>query len=123
MLIQEHIQTALDFLQAADSEFATGDTLQASEKLWGAASHAVMAFAQQRGWPFGKHAHIKAAADRLASEYDDPSLTSGFTVAQQFHANFYHDFMEEDDLDRARPIVRDYIERLIEIYNDTLPVS
>ena len=116
MLVQEHIQTAQDFLDAADREFAAGDTLQGSEKMWGAASHAVMALASQRGWPFGSHRHLKAGADRLAGEYADFSLQSGFAAAQQFHANFYHNFMEEDDLDRTRPVVRDYVERLLRIH-------
>ena len=43
MLVHQHIQTAQDFLEAADREFEAGDILQGSEKMWGAASHAVMA--------------------------------------------------------------------------------
>ena len=35
MQTQEHAQTAIDFLEAADREFASGDVLQGSEKLWG----------------------------------------------------------------------------------------
>ena len=48
MLTQELAETAQDFLKAADREFAEGDALQGSEKLWGAASHAVMTLAKQR---------------------------------------------------------------------------
>ena len=47
MLTQEHAQTARDFLTVADEEFSAGDMLQGSEKMWGAAAHAVMAVAQQ----------------------------------------------------------------------------
>ena len=36
MLTQEHAQTARAFLDEADREFAEGDALQASEKMWGA---------------------------------------------------------------------------------------
>ena len=71
--------------------------------MWGAAAHAVMAAAQQRGWPFGSHNALKVAAQRLALEQEVQTLTSGFVVAQQFHANFYHDFMEPDDIEMARP--------------------
>ena len=53
MNIEDHIQTAHGFLEDADREFSAGDHLQASEKLWGAASHAVMAVAQQHDWPMG----------------------------------------------------------------------
>ena len=115
MIVQEHIHTAQDFLAAADRELAAGEVLQGSEKLWGAASHAIMAVAQQRGWPFGSHRMLKLAADRLAAEHDDPALRSGFVAAQQFHANFYHDFMEHDDLERTRPVVHDFVARVLDL--------
>ena len=33
--VNERIQAAQDFLEAADREFAAGDNRQGSEKLWG----------------------------------------------------------------------------------------
>ncbi len=113
MLIREHVQTARDLLEAADEEFAAGDVLQGSEKMWGAASHAVMAVAQQRGWPYGSHRALKMAADRLAREYDDPTLRLGFVAAEKFHANFYHGFMEDFELDGDRPLIRDFVTRVL----------
>ena len=113
MLTEEHTQTTQQFLQQADAEFAAGDNLQGSEKMWAAAAHAVMALAQDRGWPFGSHRSLKIAADRLAEQYDDPGISDGFLAAQQFHANFYHDFMEEDDLERGRESVRRFVARLL----------
>ncbi len=119
MLIQDHIETAQSFLEAADREFAQGDHLQASEKLWGAATHAVMAVAQQHGWPYGSHRAMKTAVRRLAEQYDDPLLPGGFGFAEKFHANFYHDFMEDFDLESDRPLVRDFVHRVIAL----LPVN
>ena len=113
MLIQDHVQTARDFLEASDDEFAAGDVLQGSEKMWGAASHAVMAVAQQRGWPYGSHRALKMAADRLAEEHDDLALRSGFGLAEKFHANFYHGFMEDFELDGDRPLIRDFVARVL----------
>ena len=115
MLTHEHQQTAQDFLDAADREFTGGDHLQGSEKMWGAAAHAIMAVAQNKGWPFGSHQALKIAADRLTSEYNDPTLAAGFGVAQKFHANFYHDFMESDDIRRDRPTVADFVARLLSL--------
>ena len=107
-----HIETAQGFLEAADKELDAGDVLQGSEKLWGAASHAVMAMAQERGWDHGRHGAMKAAVRRLAEEYDDPVLVSEFVAARALHANFYHDFMEDHDLEDARLLVRDFVERV-----------
>ncbi|MCY4653048.1 MAG: hypothetical protein OXC95_07775 [Dehalococcoidia bacterium] len=112
MKIRDHIETAQSFLEAADREFAAGDHLQASEKLWGAASHAVMAAAQQHGWPYGSHRAMKTVARRLAEQYADPFLLGGFAFAEKFHANFYHDFMEDFDLEGDRPMVRDFVHRV-----------
>ena len=113
MNVQEHVKTAQDFLNAADREFAAGDHLQGSEKLWGAASHAVMAAAQQNGWPYGSHRAMKSTARRLAEQHEEPLLLGGFVSAEKFHANFYHDFMEDFELDGDRPLVRDFVHRMI----------
>ena len=109
------MRTARDFLDAADAEFDAGDALQGSEKTWGAASHAVMAVAQQRGWPFGNHNALRTAARRLTAERNDRVLLAGFTTAEKFHANFYHDFMEQGaDFDTSRDVVREFVTRVLD---------
>jgi uncharacterized protein (UPF0332 family) len=113
MLVQEHVQTAREFLEAADREFAAGDVLQGSEKMWGAASHAVMAVAQQRGWPYGSHRALIMAVRRLAEEYDAPILRAEFGMAEMLHANFYHGFMEDYQLDNTRELARDFVGRAL----------
>lgn len=113
MRVQEHVETAWGFLEESDREFAKGDDLQASEKLWGAASHAVMAVAQERGWPYGSHRAMKTAVRRMAEQDDAPLLPGGFGFAEKFHANFYHGFMEDFDLESDRPMVRDFVHRVI----------
>ena len=110
---EEHAQIARSFLVNADREFNAGDQLQGSEKLWGAATHAVTALAKQRGWRFGKANARSMAVDRLAEEEDDPSLSDGYWAAEQFHANFYHDFMEDDTIERGRPVVARFVNRIL----------
>ena len=102
-------------LGALGREFTNGDALQGSEKLWGAASHAAMAIAMQRGWSFSKHNAKVAAVNRLAQEYDERSLALEFLTAEQFHASFYHDFMEDDVIERGRPVIAHFVRRIIEI--------
>lgn len=115
LLTHEHIETAREFLEKADQEFAAGDVLQGSEKTWGAASHMVMAAAQQRGWPFGDHRSLKATVERLSEEQGDPSLSYQFAVAEKFHANFYHRFMQDYEFVADRPTVRRFVERMQEL--------
>ncbi len=113
MLTHEHVQTARDFLEASDREFAAGDHLQGSEKLWGAAAHAVMAAMQQRGWSGTTHRALKFSAEQLAREYDDRSIREGFIAAEEFHRNFYNDSMEDYQMDLDRPVVRDFVARIL----------
>ena len=113
MQVQEYTQTARDFLDDADHQFSSGHILQGSAKLWGATVHAVMTVAQERGWAHGNHNALKMAVGKLIAEHDAPELRGGFAAAQQFHANSYHGFMEENDVTFARPLVHDFVERIL----------
>lgn len=113
MNVKEHKETAREFLVASDREFEAGDVLQGSEKLWGAATHALMAVAQEEGQDYGSHRELKRAAERLSEERNDSLIRSGFGVAEKFHANFYHGFMEDFQIDGDRRTVREFVERLL----------
>ena len=113
MLTKEHEQTAREFLHAGARELASGDELQGSEKMWGAASHAIMAVAQQRSWPYGNHSAMVIAARRIADELNDGDLRAGLLAAQHFHANFYHGFMENEDVEPNAELVRRFVDRML----------
>ena len=113
----DYAEAAQRFLADADREFASGDIAQASEKLWGAASQAVIAVAKQRGWKYGSHRDLKIAAERLADENDDSRFRSEFGVAEKFHANFYHQFMEDYELERDPVEVRNLVNRVLALLN------
>ena len=86
--------------------------MQASEKLWGAASQAMIAVAKDRGWQYGSHAALKTAVRHLANEMRDDSILIGFSMAEKFHANFYHGFMDDLQLEDDRPRVREFVHRV-----------
>lgn len=108
--VEEHLQTARDFLSRSDEEFASGEVLQASEKLWGAVTQAVTAAARQRGLDSGKSYHRKVVIRRLYEESGDDLLRGGYAAVEIFHANFYHDFMEDYQIEENRPLVRDFLQ-------------
>ena len=113
--VQDHVDAALRFLDQSDLEFAAGDARQGSEKLWGAVTQAVMAVAKQRGWDWGKHNARKAAVARLEDEYPSGKFRLGFFAAEQFHANFYHDFMEDDVIEQGRPLVHQFVRDMLRL--------
>ncbi len=109
---QKRIETAMTFLRQSDQEFAAGDRLQASEKLYGAAVQVVTAIAQLRNWRYDSHRAMKNNVYRLGREYGDNSIVGGFATAEKFHWNFYHDSMEPYEIEGERPIVHDFVERI-----------
>ena len=113
MRVKEHAETAREFLIASDREFAAGDLVQGSEKLWGAAAHAIMAVAQERGWDHRSHRSLKNAAVRLSREQGDPLILAHFGLSEKFHRNFYHDDMEDWERDIDGPLVHDFVARVL----------
>ena len=73
MLATEHIETARQFLADADREYEAGDMLQASEKLWGAASHVVIAEMHRRGTKSSGHRAMILAVVRLPRTSTTPN--------------------------------------------------
>ena len=118
MTAAEHAQTARDFLVASDREFAAGDRLQGSEKLYGAATQAVIAICQRRGWRYRSHRDMKNAVTNLAREQEDQFIITGFVTAENFHRNFFHDHMEDYDIDAERPAVRHFVSRMLELLQE-----
>ena len=118
MTTPEHAQTARDFLAASDREFAAGDHLQGSEKLYGAATQAVIAICQQRGWRYKSHRAMKQAVSELAREQGEPLIVGGFSAAERFHGNFFHDNMEDYDIDTERPAVQHFVDRVLALLED-----
>ena len=113
MTAADHLQTAREFLERSRSEFDGGDEMQGSEKLWGSASHVVMGLALQRGWPINKHSDLKRAVNDLSQETGDQALKFRFSVAEKFHANYYHGFMDDFQIVDDRPMVEEFVTQLL----------
>ena len=123
MTIAEHVNTALVFLQQSEQEFAAGDIIQGSEKLWGAASHAVLALAKQRGWPADSRQDMLNTTRRVAQERGEPYLESEFAVARKFHSNFFgpdvfDPFRETDAMEHERQMVASFVHRALAIVDE-----
>ncbi|MXY45903.1 MAG: hypothetical protein F4Y44_02745 [Chloroflexi bacterium] len=116
--VEDYTAQALKFLAQSDAEFAAGDDRQGSEKLYGAATQAIIAASKQRGWGYRSHRDNKNATQRLATEYEDEFLVTGFSAAEKFHIHFHHGDMEDYQIDIDRPAVRGYVQRMVNLIND-----
>lgn len=115
MLATEHATLARQFLRDADREYADCDIFQASEKLWGAASHVAIAEMQRRGIRAQKHAATTRFVRDFANEVDESALYAQFKVAEALHSNFYHGWMEDHQFEESRDLVNDFVNRMIEL--------
>ena len=116
----EHAETARDFLaaSASDREFVAGDHLQGSEKLYGAATQAIIAVCQQRGWRYKSHRAMQQAVTALSQEYNQLLLIGGYSAANRFHENFFHDHLEDYEIESERPAVHYFVNRLLTLLED-----
>ena len=110
--VEEWVAQAWAFLARSDEEFASGDTRQGAEKLYGAASQVVIAAAKQRGWEHRSHRANKNTVTRLSDEHNDPFIAAGFGLADKFHVHFFHGNLEDYEIEADRPIVHRYVERM-----------
>ncbi|MXZ03904.1 MAG: hypothetical protein F4Y88_09665 [Chloroflexi bacterium] len=117
MLAPEHVQRAQQFLADADRELDAGDHFQASEKLWGAASHMIIAEMHRRGLKQSGHRAMINAIEQIAEDADEPSLRTNFAIAESLHANFYHGFMQPQDVRRHRSHIHEFVGKMNRLTN------
>ena len=120
MLAEEHALAALEFLEKADNYFEECDQIQASEKLWSAAAHAVMAVIDGDGRVAYGHRELKAMAERLALEHRDPLIASGFSIAGMYYHDSHHAhlLLDGDEWLADRPKVGNFVARVLALRND-----
>jgi hypothetical protein len=74
---------------AAQEQLELGDTMQASEKAYGAVAHAVKACAELRNWNHFNHYRVELVLDQLREEWDDPDLVNLHGAVKDMHNNYF----------------------------------
>ena len=110
---EKHTRLAEKLMRDASREIAAGELVQGSEKLWGAASQALKAYCASHEMPQGKYAQRRHAALQLADARGDDSIRLAFKLAESCHANFYNDWMEQEDLDSHVADIRTFVEKIL----------
>ncbi len=110
-----HMVISRGFVDHARNQLARGNRLQASEKLWGAAAHALKSIAVQRGWRHGHRSYIFAIAEQLGEEYGRPDFTNKLSIADSMHVNFYENERGEYSISNAIAEVEQFVDDLDEV--------
>lgn len=84
------MEIARHLLQQAQEEMDRDDILQASEKAWGAAAHAVKAVAERRRWFNDADWRLGRIATVIAAEQGDGTISTYYRSVREAHYNFYH---------------------------------
>ena len=85
-----NMEIARHLLRQAREELDRGDILQASEKAWGAAAHAVKAVAEKRRWFNDADWRLGRIATVIAAEQGDGTISTYYRSVREAHYNFYH---------------------------------
>ena len=92
-LIEHYQDLGEKYLAEAKEFFNRGDTVQASEKLWGSAALAVKTVAARRGLKLEKHGSLWSFIDKLSEESGDEDILKLFGEANTLHPKFYENEM------------------------------
>ena len=112
---EKYAELSLRLLRQAQDEFDKGDRLQASEKAWGAAAHAMKAAAERRGWRHNNHGLLFAVASQIAGDTDNPEIRTLFRDASSLHQNFYEDWQPDISVQEGIENVKRLVEQMEEL--------
>ena len=76
-------------LWEAQQELNQGDTMQASEKAYGAVSCAAKAYGEKRAWNHYNHHRVGLIIEQLREEWDAPELVVAHLAIRALHNNFF----------------------------------
>ena len=108
-----HAQMSHRLLEHARIELAEGDRIQAAEKVWGAAAHALKAVGEQRGWIHDKHANLFDIGEHIGLEFGlFEQFTRYLAQAEYMHKNFYQNDRSESAVEAAINDVETFTDEL-----------
>ena len=111
--IAYHRERSWHFLALVDDELARGELEEASNKVWGAAAHAIKAVAEARGWEHHAHALLEQAVDRLVREEGAPmDLWLQYLTASAYHQRFYGGPPPAEAIRAGRELIAQFIATL-----------
>ena len=115
---EEHMAISRRFIKHANEELDKGERLQASEKAYAAASHALTAVGLERGWQAEEYRHKRNIARYLSLERDYPRIRDIYNTVWYAHENFYKNTMSVLEVQDAVYSAEHLVEQLEQIRKD-----
>ena len=108
-------------LRQAQEELDADDLIQASEKAWGAAAHAIKSVAEKWGWYHQGHYRLNAVVDFIAFEHGRQDLVNLYLSPTLTHVNYYEHRLEADKVQVAIDDTRAFVEEMDKIRAEPIP--
>jgi len=118
--VEVYLKGIDELLEDWEEAFETGKLRQAGEKLWGAASQAVKALAESRGWQHDGHALLFETVRRVAKERNDEQLRYQFGLANVLHINFYENWLEGEDITSYALQIEEFVNKIKRIMDEEM---
>lgn len=116
---KEVIEKSQGFIERADKLYSNFKTIQkddiekASELLWGVFVCYVNAYWILRtGEPVTRHGKIREVSEGLVSVLNDTKFDNARKSAEKLHANYYHGFLNLEDLQKIHPDIKYATEKI-----------
>ena len=106
---RRHAEISRDFLVKARAELDNGELLQASNKAWGAAAHAIKAVAEKRRWFSEADWKLGRAALIVSDELGDPNILRCYSLVRDAHFNFYQHLYGDREVEQALDAAADIV--------------
>ena len=115
----DHVVMSERFLDHAQEELDKDSRLQASEKVWGAVTHALKAIAEKRGWQHSSHESSNLIVEQLGREFNrSQQFEAWFDNVEMMHLNFYKNNRYPDRIQRSINNAEKFVAELDRIRNE-----
>ena len=98
-----------------EKHFLLGNLSKSTEFLWGALSSLLYAIGITYGRKLGEHSKTIEFAREISTIEEDEDIFLGVKTAEIFHANFYHNFLDKENIELKRKIIDKSIKKLSEV--------
>ncbi len=88
-------------LRTAQELNARGDRVASAELMWGAFANAMIAVAENHGWPNRRHRELRTTAPLLTGNIGSRDWRAQFGQAERLHAHFYRQDLREQTLNQC----------------------
>jgi hypothetical protein len=109
---KNYIKQADNYLKEYEREIKKRNLRQASEKLWGAASQIVKAYAEKKRWAHNGHRELFKVVSKISKETGDEELKALFSNASALHTNFYEGWFTKDEVETNAKLVKKFVDKI-----------